>query len=515
MSQKKQSQQSPKSPETEQIHALGIVGIGAEARKALDRYMEWVMSLKGRIAFRGQADAEQEVKSGAYRRVEEKAKEQPYFAHLIFVGYLHERINETHMRFSEHREKEPLEIMAQLQHYGAATGLIDFTENALIALWFACKDQSEKAGKVFAVRLDDHEKIQEIKNRENLKGAIDTFFGENESRDKLWAWKPSDFSNRMITQQSLFIFGPPSIEQKFFAVPPYEIPSKEKINLMTALKKSGISEAFIFSDFSGFSSANAHEKDYDFYQAKTYYDEKIDRLDDDNTAMGGRAIKKKALFYSQRAKFNVALRLFDNAEKDFLEAVKAAPEYSVAHCDLGIFLSVVGRLKDALEPLNKAIELDPENVTAYIVQGLVLYDLDDYKEALASLDKATELDPENSVAYNIHGLCLIRLNLREKALESFNKSIELDPKHAMAYYNRGTLLNDLGHHNEALASLDKAIELDPEYSEAHHNRGCSLAELGRNEKACDAWKEAKRLAENSNNEKVLNEASRKLEEFCK
>ena len=93
---------------------------------------------------------------------------KPVFAaESLFVGYLHERINEAHMRFSEHGSKQPLEVMAQLQHYGAATGLIDFTESALAALWFACKDEQDKPGRVFRRALGhDPEKIEEIKTRD-------------------------------------------------------------------------------------------------------------------------------------------------------------------------------------------------------------------------------------------------------------------------------------------------------------------------------------------------------------
>ena len=42
----------------------------------------------------------------------------------------------------------PLQLLAKLQHFGAATGLLDFTHNPLVALWFAC-DEPGHDGKVF------------------------------------------------------------------------------------------------------------------------------------------------------------------------------------------------------------------------------------------------------------------------------------------------------------------------------------------------------------------------------
>ena len=38
----------------------------------------------------------------------------------------------------------PLQLLARLQHFGAATGLLDFSYSPLVALWFACEDPSPR-----------------------------------------------------------------------------------------------------------------------------------------------------------------------------------------------------------------------------------------------------------------------------------------------------------------------------------------------------------------------------------
>ena len=45
------------------------------------------------------------------------------------------------------RKLSHLEMLAELQHYGAATCLMDFSYSAQIALWFACQ-QSKKISQV-------------------------------------------------------------------------------------------------------------------------------------------------------------------------------------------------------------------------------------------------------------------------------------------------------------------------------------------------------------------------------
>ena len=44
---------------------------------------------------------------------------------------------------------EPIELLSLLQHYGIPTRMLDLTENALVALFFACNGSPEKNGEVF------------------------------------------------------------------------------------------------------------------------------------------------------------------------------------------------------------------------------------------------------------------------------------------------------------------------------------------------------------------------------
>ena len=61
------------------------------------------------------------------------------------------------------RQLSDLEILAELQHFGAATCLIDFSRSALVALWFACQTgfkRGRKRKSIYAVRHDDMVRLE-------------------------------------------------------------------------------------------------------------------------------------------------------------------------------------------------------------------------------------------------------------------------------------------------------------------------------------------------------------------
>ena len=53
------------------------------------------------------------------------------------------------------RSYEPIELLALLQHYGIPTRLLDVTENAFVALFFACSEHQEKDAEVIIFRHDE------------------------------------------------------------------------------------------------------------------------------------------------------------------------------------------------------------------------------------------------------------------------------------------------------------------------------------------------------------------------
>ena len=223
-------------------------------------------SEKGHL-YRGQEDAEWRVRSSALRRLEleeEYTTTDDSFPY-VYLEYLLQMIYDVKLNYpSTYRNLFPLECMAHLQHNGVATGLIDFTLNPLVALWFACAYQQEEIDGKVIVLENDRDIIEEIKTPDRLENGLETFFGVNEAKWHLWSPAlDSQFvdTQRMTRQHSVFLFGLPEVASEMVASE-IVIPYLHKRQLRTELAKIGISEQTLFADLLGFFTRNTVQHPY-------------------------------------------------------------------------------------------------------------------------------------------------------------------------------------------------------------------------------------------------------------
>ena len=236
--------------------------------KTMEEFIAWTERVEGRLfVYRGLADAAWEVEASGYRRIRESYQTPP--PPPVFQNYIKQLLESAQLRrFQERQGKSytDLELLADLQHYGAATCLIDFTTNALVALWVACEDRPQQpAGKVVAMATEDTDRFA-IVTSQHLKQPIDTFLGQS----KLWKWEPSHLSTRIVAQQSVFVFGTGTIDDTYYES--IEIDGGSKGTIREALQERfGLTEQHLFSDFPGFALSHAHNKPYRDYTAEDYF----------------------------------------------------------------------------------------------------------------------------------------------------------------------------------------------------------------------------------------------------
>lgn len=80
------------------------------------------------------------IKSGAAIRMQ-KLKNR---SHIDYINYIKYLIRDAKIRFPEYTENySDIEILADIQHKGGASCLVDFSNNFLISLWFATQTNND------------------------------------------------------------------------------------------------------------------------------------------------------------------------------------------------------------------------------------------------------------------------------------------------------------------------------------------------------------------------------------
>jgi len=114
------------------------------------------------------------------------------------------------------------------------------------------------------------------------------------------------------------------------------------------------------------------------------------------------------------------------------EAVKAAPDFALAHWCLGTVLRRAGHAGPAANALRDAIELDP-SADAHADLGIVL-STDHPVAALSHFHQAVALDPAQPDHHaNLAGFLLWRRGDPDHALRVANQALRLDGNHARAW----------------------------------------------------------------------------------
>ena len=226
--------------------------------------------------YRGQEDAEWDVTSGVFRRLSPLYTRDAELFRSLCWGYLLQLVDEVQLEYpSIYRSLSPLECLAHLQHNGVATGLIDFTFNPLVALWFACAVGAKKASGKVTVLENDSARICPIKSIKELESGLENFLGPAGSKWHLWA--PALDSRvvdtqRITRQYSVFLFGLPEVSNEIIS-DEIVIPHAHKAALITELAAVGISEETLFADPPGFWERNTSQHYYDMELIKPYYGE--------------------------------------------------------------------------------------------------------------------------------------------------------------------------------------------------------------------------------------------------
>lgn len=376
----------------------------------------------GTYAYRGQENEDWGVESAAYRRLKKESESlvERYFIDYHQIEILEPaRMNGYGIRNG--RKISDLELLAELQHFGAATCLIDFTRDFLVALWFACKicediNDQKKNGQVFILNTSNQSIFQSLEQKDlEHDGGIKAILnfrtrdkgGDFEKRvsgkkPSYWHWSPHGISQRTLKQNSLFIFGEPYVGAPYVDrdyLKAIQIDGEDKESILRELEALGVTKESLFKDIPGFATCHAHDEPISprYKSAEDYY-------------MAGQDA-------FQRGEFKEAIRRYD-----------------------------------------EAIKINPSYVEAYEGRGFVKWASGDHHNAIKDWDYVIEHCPNHADAYNNRGLCKIAIGDVSGAVKDCGQAINLKPNATHFYYNLGMAYQQLKNTTAARESFHTGIE---------------------------------------------------------
>ena len=412
--------------------------------ETLEEFIKWTKRFIYReYVFRGVSKHDDEIEASTYRRLknekgkfEKKEDETP------------EKLLEINRRMLEDARRQghgtkdgvplkDLDLLAELQHLGAATCLIDFTYNPLVALWMACRKSSRGAsnGKVYAVGLNSQNTtFEEVTVEKAQKKNIDYFFTPDKDEVyKLYQWHPNYQNNRMRAQQSIFLFSGAPIASIADCI----ISSNSKQEIRDVLEQSvGMTEGSLFPDFEGFASQRAHNKRHVELDAQYYFHKGLEAEEKDNRELA-------AGYYTKGIPLTPDERLLYQLH------------YNRASCN-----DAIGKFNLAIKDYSKVIELKPNSAFLYYNRGIAKAELERYEDAIADFNEAIRLKIDNTFVYLDRGIAKAELERYEDAIADFNEAIRLNLSDADAYYNRGIAKAELERYEDAIADFNEAIRLN-------------------------------------------------------
>jgi tetratricopeptide (TPR) repeat protein len=212
-------------------------------------------------------------------------------------------------------------------------------------------------------------------------------------------------------------------------------------------------------------------------------------------------------------------RNFDEALRTLRKALKRAPEYAMAHQEIGLTLMALDRADDAVKALRKAVELQPKMPMAWKALGDILSAQGDkeasreaYRLHLVWTVKNPELvqagdhlfggriakaealcrevlkkDPFDVFAIRLLADIGIRLNQFEDAQKLLERCLELAPDYHMARNDYANVLSKRQQYEASLEELEKLLESEPDNPNNLLLKASVLVQIGEFESAIELY----------------------------
>ena len=358
-----------------------------------------------------------------------------------------ERANTLGFQLEEGRRISTLPLFAKLQHFGAATGLLDFSWSPLVALWIACREHPACDGAVLVANTGDTLRFVSAAGQEDTMDLQTVFSRTDPTVPELLCWEPvlsGPAMMRILRQRSVFIIGRPFVRDE--DLEKIVIESKDKQEILDALDRLDVSQRTLFQDLYGFSSMESVNSPLP-------------------VSTSPQAHLRSANSYFRRGEYLLAISAYD-------QCIAQRPEVAEPYFLRGNAKAALGSFKHALQDYDLATQRKDTPILAFS-------------------ESQTVHTTDNWFLFSIffnRGNAKFMLDDFEGAMAYYNEATKLAPEFSEAYYNRGNAEAELGNWSQAISDFSTAWRIGSRGA-ARFNTGNTLARDGQFVEALDVFKD--------------------------
>jgi len=177
---------------------------------------------------------------------------------------------------------------------------------------------------------------------------------------------------------------------------------------------------------------------------------------------------------------------FPQAEAAARKALELDPSLGEAHVSLGYAdLAYAWNFAEAEREFRRALELRPDYSTGHQFYAYWLTVMGRLSDAIVERKKAVELDPVNPLMASALGEAYYQARMFDKTIEQNQRALELDPTYAIALVNIGRAYEQKGMHDQAQAAFRRVLAGVPENPAVLALLAHDYAVSGRREEAVD------------------------------
>lgn len=181
---------------------------------------------------------------------------------------------------------------------------------------------------------------------------------------------------------------------------------------------------------------------------------------------------------------------WQEAERNFLQAIELNNNYSIAHHWYALHLAMLGRFDEAIVAIHKALDLDPLSLIVNTNVGWIFYFAGRYNDAEAQLLKAVDMDPNFLSAHVKLGWVYEQQGKYEPAIEQLKIALSLSGEDANILALLGRSYALAGRTTEARRILTNLMTISLQQYISPYWIGLIYASLGDNDQAFQWLNEA-------------------------